>query len=259
MDIGKLSDDLEILIHYSDEPTVALRGEIDYNSMERIRQAISLLVGRGNGLINIDLRGLEFMDSTGVSALIEAANAIAPSGGSLKLVTASAQLAKILSKCGVSGLFCCEQVDIAHALSLCPAKPDSRDAIEFELPSQPEMLSHIRKLAAEYACSMPFTDEDIEDIKLAVGEAATNAMRHGKSSDWHRIRIRMERQPDALRICIADKGNGFDPDLVCCPDIGNLCEGGRGIMFMKALMDEVKFHCNEPGTCVELVKRFRVS
>jgi serine/threonine-protein kinase RsbW len=259
MEVSSLDRDLEILINYSDEPTIALRGEVDFRNMDRIRQAILSMVERGNASINVDLRGLVFMDSTGVSALVDAASAVVPKGGSLKLVTASSQLAKVLSRCGVSGLFDYEQVAAAHPVVECPVIPETRDVIEFEVPSQPQMLSYIRSRAADFACSMPFTDEDIEDIKLAIGEAATNAMRHGTNHDWRKIRVRLERGNGSMRMFVTDKGRGFNPDSVRCPDVGEMCEGGRGIMFMKALVDDIKFTFEDPGTCVEMTKRHRIS
>ncbi|MEN6584182.1 MAG: anti-sigma factor antagonist [Armatimonadota bacterium] len=259
MELDSLDGDLEILIDYSDKPTVALRGEVDCRNRERIKQAIFSLVDRGKASINVDLRGLEFMDTTGVSALVDAANAIAPSGGHVNLVTSGAQLAKVLSRCGVSGVFTYEQVSVAHPAQECPILPESRDVIEFEVPGQPGMLHYMRKRAAEFACSMPFTDDDIEDIKLAVGEAGSNAIRYGASNDRHKICVRLERHKNAMKIFITDCGSGFDPDSVYVPKIGELAEGGRGIMFMRALMDEVMFHFDQPGTRVELIKHFRIS
>lgn len=132
-----------------------------------------------------------------------------------------------------------------------------RDVLELEFPNRPELLSHIRSRVAEEARKMPFSPEDIEDIVLATGEAASNAMRHGSSGVLCRIAVRMERRPDSLLVVVSDKGCGFDLESVPEPGPDLLSEGGRGIMFMRATMDEVTFHFTRPGTRVELVKRFR--
>jgi serine/threonine-protein kinase RsbW len=259
MELCNLDGELEILINYADEPTVALKGEVDFRNMERINQAIASIVGRGMSSINIDLRGLIFMDSTGVSALVDAANSIIPKDCNVKLITAGGQLSKILSHCGMSGLFQYEQMSALQPSISCPSHPETRDVVEFEVPSKPQMLSYIRARAADFACSMPFTDEDIEDIKLAVGEAATNAMRHGTSHDCQKVKIRFERGSNEMRVFVVDRGHGFDPDSICPTPFGDMCEGGRGIMFMKALMDEVTFSSENPGTRVEMTKRFHTS
>jgi len=132
----------------------------------------------------------------------------------------------------------------------------ARNVLELELPDRPEFLSYIRSRVAEEARKMPFSQEDIEDIVLATGEAASNAMRHGSSGAHCRIAVRMERCPDSLLIVVSDKGCGFDLESVPEPDPEVLSEGGRGIMFMRASMDEVTFYLTRPGTRVELVKRF---
>ncbi|MEN6356700.1 MAG: ATP-binding protein [Armatimonadota bacterium] len=259
MELCNLDGELEILINYADEPTIALRGEVDFRNMDRVRQAIVSLVERDKSLINIDLRGLIFMDSTGVSALIDAANSLVPKGCNLRLIAAGGQLSKVLSRCGMSGLFQYEQVSALQPSISSPSRPEIRDVVEFEVPSQPQMLSYIRARAGDFACSMPFGDEDIEDIKLAIGEAATNAIRHGTCRDCHKVRIRFERGKDEMRVFVIDRGRGFDPDSVCPTPFGDMCEGGRGIMFMRALMDDVTFSSENPGTCVEMTKKFQPS
>lgn len=259
MELCNLDGGLEILINYSEEPTISLKGEVDFRNMERIKKAIMSLVDRGKTSINIDLRGLIFLDSTGVSALIDAANAITPKGGDLKLVTTGETLPHMLAKCGVSGLFHYEHVSGPHPVSDSTTRKVTRDIVEFDVPSKPQMLSYIRSRAADFACSLPFSQEDIEDIKLAIGEAATNAIRHGASRDCKKVKIRFERGEKEMKVAVSDKGDGFDPNKICPPNHGEMCEGGRGIMFMRALMDEVKFHAEEPGTRVEMTKKFRVS
>jgi serine/threonine-protein kinase RsbW len=127
------------------------------------------------------------------------------------------------------------------------------DVVEFEVPSRPEMISYIRSRVVDYASTLPFTHEEIEDIRIAVGEAGSNAVRHGGNGDC-RIGVRMEKHTNGLVVVISDQGCGFDPNAVHIPEPGELAENGRGIVFMRKLMDEVRFHFAHPGTSVELVK-----
>ena len=255
MEISKLDGALEILVNYAGEPNVTLRGEVDFRSMDRIKQAICSLLERGEKQINVDVGELVFMDSTGLSALLDAAKAILPNGADVTLVSPSAQLVKVLDRSGFSNVFKYEKVNEMHGIK-CPEKKETGNVIEFEVPSRPEMISHIRARVADFACSMPFTNDEIEDIKLAVGEAGTNALRHGSNPDCCKVYVRTERHHNALRIFISDKGCGFDPEAISPPEFGDLALNGRGIMFMRALMDEVKFHFGSPGTCVELTKYY---
>lgn len=257
MNLNKLDGELDILIHYTDEPTITLRGEVDYRNMERVKQAICSIAEGGQTSINVDLEGLIFMDSTGLSALVDAARTVIPNGGEIRLKAPSTQLVKVLANSGFAEFFKCLEISGRRAPVSTPVKPDTREIIEFEVPSRAEMISHIRARVADFASQMPLDADEIDDIKLAVGEASSNALRHGANPDWPKVGVRMERRKDCLKVFISDKGAGFDPDSVCLPSIGDLCEGGRGIMFMRSLMDDVKFNPTSPGTCVELTKYFK--
>jgi serine/threonine-protein kinase RsbW len=128
---------------------------------------------------------------------------------------------------------------------------------EFDVPGQPDMLSYIRAKAADFARALPFTEDQIDDIRLAVGEACSNAIRHGSNRDWCRVGVRMERRKDSIDIVISDRGCGFDPNEVRSSMPEDFRENGRGIAFMVALMDEVDFQLTKPGTRVRLTKRLR--
>ena len=129
--------------------------------------------------------------------------------------------------------------------------------VEFHVPGRAEMLALIRSRVVEFARSMPFSEEEIDDIKLAVGEASANAIRHGAAAASCKVAVKMERRPRCLKVSIADQGCGFDPSSVPTPAPGALVENGRGIMLMRALVDEVKFHFARPGTRVVLTKRLK--
>jgi serine/threonine-protein kinase RsbW len=126
--------------------------------------------------------------------------------------------------------------------------------VEFEAPSRPSAVAGIRERVRRFARRMPFTLDELDDIRVAVGEACTNAVKHGHNPLHPRINIRLERHPDALRVFVTDHGPGFDPATVCPPRAQELCEFGRGIVCMRGLMDEVVFHRLDPGMRVELVK-----
>ena len=128
---------------------------------------------------------------------------------------------------------------------------------EFEAPSRPSAVSHIRARVRKFMSSMPFASEELDDICVSVGEACTNAIKHGHNPTHPYVGVRLERYTNALRILISDAGPGFDPANACPPCDGDLCECGRGIMCMRWLMDEVIFHHLDPGTRVEMVKYVR--
>jgi len=92
-------------------------------------------------------------------------------------------------------------------------------------------------------------------IRLALEEALSNAIRHGNRFDANKkITVSSCVGAEQTAITVADEGEGFDPGAVPDPTADENLEKpcGRGIMLMRAYMDEVIY--NEAGNEVRLVK-----
>lgn len=92
-------------------------------------------------------------------------------------------------------------------------------------------------------------------IKLALEEAITNAFRHGNKCDpCKHIHVRYRVTPEVVEIEVSDEGEGFSPDEVPDPTQPGFIDRphGRGIMLMKAYLDEVVF--SGSGNSVRMVK-----
>src|SRR5262245_44088472 len=76
----------------------AVAGEIDAHTAPEISEAIAQASG---GALEIDLSGVEFVDSSGLRALIEAHQRLEANGGSLKLVRPSAVVSRLFDISGV--------------------------------------------------------------------------------------------------------------------------------------------------------------
>jgi len=100
-----------------------------------------------------------------------------------------------------------------------------------------------------------YTEETAFAIRLALEEAIVNAHKHGNGSDSNKqITVSYDINPDRMVIRVRDEGRGFDPTTVPDPTEPNRIPlpYGRGIMLMRAYLDEVSF--NERGNEVQLVK-----
>jgi len=100
-----------------------------------------------------------------------------------------------------------------------------------------------------------FSQEDIFAIHLALEEAFINAIKHGnKMNPDKEVKIDYLVSPDKVEISMADEGNGFDPEAVADPRLGeNLYKNeGRGLLLMQSYMDVVEF--NERGNLVRMVR-----
>ena len=101
-----------------------------------------------------------------------------------------------------------------------------------------------------------YSEASIFAIKLALEEGLANAIRHGNRFDpAKKVQVVFEVDDNRAIITITDQGPGFDPRVVPDPTTDENLEkpNGRGIMLMRAYMDEIRF--NAQGNQVRIVKR----
>jgi serine/threonine-protein kinase RsbW len=129
--------------------------------------------------------------------------------------------------------------------------------LELEIPPRAEYIAIARLVVSSLASSRrALADERIDDLKLAVSEACTNAIEaQGGAIDGDHVRIRVWEGLDQLDVAIEDRGPGFDPDAlpphppVTDPDRLNF-ERGLGIPLIRSLVDRVEFRTSPEGTSV---------
>jgi serine/threonine-protein kinase RsbW len=117
---------------------------------------------------------------------------------------------------------------------------------ELQVKSRTENLSRIREFIQEYASSVGFKQDTIDNMMLAVDEACTNIIKHAyKSFPDGKIVIKINYKEKKLIITIIDYGNAFQPDSIPEPNIQEYYRqhrvGGLGMYLMKTLMDDVKY------------------
>ena len=134
------------------------------------------------------------------------------------------------------------------------------DAIELEIPARPEYVSLARLVVSSLATlRRALSDERVDDLKLAVSEACTNAIEaHGAADADERVVLRCEEDDDRFLVSIEDRGEGFDPDaLPAHPPVTDPArlefERGLGIPLIRSLVDEVTFEPSTAGTSVRIV------
>ncbi|MHB0913174.1 MAG: ATP-binding protein [Armatimonadota bacterium] len=122
-------------------------------------------------------------------------------------------------------------------------------------PSLPSVLASVRHKIIEFARAVPFPKQELYDLEIAIGEACSNAVRHGTPGGGE-IRVACKRNERTFVVEISDCGEGFDPTALSQPDPNQMKEGGMGIYLMHMLMDAVEFDF-DGGTTVRLVKHCR--
>ncbi|MEU3407829.1 STAS domain-containing protein [Streptomyces sp. NPDC006670] len=83
---------------------LTLGGELDHDTAEPLRQALTAAAGQGGRLV-VDMSGLRFCDSTGLNALLHGRIAIEETGGSLELAGLGGPVARMFRITGADAVF----------------------------------------------------------------------------------------------------------------------------------------------------------
>lgn len=133
--------------------------------------------------------------------------------------------------------------------------------IDMNIPSISEFVGIVRLAVSGIATRMNFTIEEIEDIKIAVSEACTNAVQYAYDPKLGgKIHVECNLHQTKLEIIISDYGKGFDIQGVLAGkhkprDMDDKLGLGLGLTFIKSLMDEADFHSEYgKGTTIKMAK-----
>ncbi|MEO6913125.1 MAG: ATP-binding protein [Candidatus Baltobacteraceae bacterium] len=121
--------------------------------------------------------------------------------------------------------------------------------------SDPKNVALARNAVASFARLCGFLDEDVCDIRLAAGEALSNASEHGRSVRGGGFTIRCWFEDTTLFIEVQDSGRGFLETRE--PEAPDHRGRGFGISIMRRLMSSISFSNN--GTRIRLTKRLAES
>lgn len=127
------------------------------------------------------------------------------------------------------------------------------------IPSDPLAVRQPEQEILDALQRFDYPEQALFAIKLALEEALVNAIKHGNQCDpAKRICVRYDVNRARAVIIIADQGTGFCPSSVpdCTADENLNRPSGRGIMLMRAYMDQV--HYSRRGNMVRMVKYNRV-
>lgn len=136
------------------------------------------------------------------------------------------------------------------------------ELVRLEIPALPAFVGVARTVVAAVATSVPGIDDDrLEDLRIAVSEACTNAVEaHQAAGMDQRVVLRCLIDVENLEVRVEDSGSGFDPQSVPpMPAVGGpahlRAERGWGIQLIRALVDDVTFVPSDQGTAVHLTMR----
>jgi anti-sigma regulatory factor (Ser/Thr protein kinase) len=136
--------------------------------------------------------------------------------------------------------------------------PSSRSAVAYQrhehsIRADLARLKEARDFAERVAMECGLPSDRCYQVKLALSEAVTNAIQHGSSSPDDPVRIFISEESGSLVFEVVDTGR-FVPRV---SRRGDMPESGRGLEFMRLMMDSVELYPGDHGTRLRLVKHLQ--
>lgn len=124
--------------------------------------------------------------------------------------------------------------------------------LDLLLPRDAASVPATRRILTAALDALGVEDQICGDIEMMLTEACTNVIEHAAEGIDYTVRAAIQDRRCVIKVI--DAGHGFDADRVPVPD--SVAEHGRGVMIMRALADDVRFHSfPEDGALVALEKR----
>lgn len=132
--------------------------------------------------------------------------------------------------------------------------------VDIEVPNETRYLRLIGNIAEQIAKDLESGNDDCDTLayhlNLVLTEAVANAIQHGSPDDpKNTVRICISVEDKNLCVRVFDHGQGFNMEAVPTLEFADLDEHGRGIFFIRSLMDSVEYHKTESGNVLEMLKK----
>jgi anti-sigma regulatory factor (Ser/Thr protein kinase) len=109
------------------------------------------------------------------------------------------------------------------------------------VPADPAYLTICRHALAGAAINMDMADADLDDLKLMLSEACSNAIVHGYQGQGHGlIEIELRTPPGEMEVTVMDRGRGFRDGEV--PE-----QPGLGLSLLQRLSSRYRIDPARPG------------
>jgi serine/threonine-protein kinase RsbW len=123
------------------------------------------------------------------------------------------------------------------------------------LPRDARYVGVMREVAGCVLRELGIPASSIDDVQLVVTEACSNAVRHAEGSDEYSVGLSVGAGDCVIEV--TDFGPGFVPGSGGQADVDPDDEEGRGLVLMRALVDDLDFAREDDTTRVRLVKRWQ--
>ena len=228
---------------------VPVEGDLDVTTVPAVRRRVDRLVAGGCRRLLVNMADVGYVDSAGLGLILTELRRM------LSLINVSDQLYLALRRMRVLDFMPVRRS--AARPRVTGLDPSVLPLWRMTFRVDADGLSEARERLGELLASMPFSPDEVFDMKLACGEALGNAVDHTCEGG---VLATVAAYPDRAVVEVSDCGCGFqvaeDEEL---PEVGPYAERGRGIRLMRLLADSVTISPKSAGdgTVVRLVKLVR--
>jgi len=113
-------------------------------------------------------------------------------------------------------------------------------------PGVPLSVRAIRREVEAVASGCGLDDQDLADVRLAVSEAATNAVVHGCAGPDDEVSVSVDVSDGEMLVVVADAGDSTRP-RIDSPGVG------LGLPIMSTVADRLDIRRTDSGTEVHLI------
>ena len=118
--------------------------------------------------------------------------------------------------------------------------------VALEIPTDDRFVGLVRHLAAQAARRAELSEEQIDDVRVAVSEVVANAFaaqRRAGAADPVRVEIGIDHE---IRVAVLDRGDGVDMAVLDLPGT-EPDEPTLGLLITRALVDDLRIERRQGG------------
>jgi anti-anti-sigma factor len=217
-----------------DATAIVVRGDMDVASIEPLDAALEQALAGAPPAVTVDLRGVGFVDSSGLRFLLRANARSRNEGWKLEIYRPAETAIKALEVTGVLDLL--PFIDAGPAVrgseqgDEAVAAAESERTLRLEIPSTLMAPRTARVAVRELLAEHPLAAPQLDTLTLLVSEIVTNAVTHVESEGEGVVEFNVTVTADLTRVRVSDTGSGFAWPAESLPP--GRVDGGYGITLL---------------------------
>ena len=229
--------DFELKPEYNEEKKcwdIYVKGEIDIYNSANVKDYLSNIIQERPCDVYIDCKDLEYIDSTGLGALVAIVKKVKNSGNNMYILNTKPNVEKVFKITNLDKVFIMKWGENMQERNMNTTSPE---IIELTLPVNSAYVSSARLTASSISNRMGFDIDDIEDIKAAVSEACIFIISKCMDSEETKFHLKFTILDNSILISLTSNTNNNASS--------SLDENDLGMKVIQTLMDEVEIEDTE--------------